>query len=1037
MDECLGAGMLIRRLPCPFMVGLMAIAQFGPADAAPPTAGTVQIRAGPLGQALGQLTRQTGVELLYDQRIVEGARAPDVRGTMGAGEALARLLAGTGVGYRRTPQGVFVLFALPRAAAQSVQEPPVPEILVVGVRTQNADIRRTRNDIQPYLVSTGSDIENAHPDNIGAFFRERLTVDASPTTTAQDTGGGNIGLVNSVINLRGLGSVRTLVLVDGQRMPSLPTTQFDFGQADLNAIPLSAIDRIETLTGTAGGIYGPGAVGGVVNVILRRDYRGADFHLVSGISSRGDARRLGIEGRIGFTPDGGRTDVMVFASRTTVEPLLQGQRDYLERALRRRYANNPSGYIARPALSQAVGVFSQSGGNLIFDPQFGGGDLGSPVTYLPIGFSGSPTERTALLTANAGRVIFEPPPDARGMENYLLSNPTITSAILNVRHRFSSRVQGFIDLLYFRDDGHFEGGLQTTVSTPADSPNNPFQQPVRFTFPNIGFRNGIRTTLDSRRLTLGVIADLGSWKGSANLTLGRVTTGAVNGSSFSGVPFLIALITGTPGPDGKPIVDPLGDWNRLAGTAASLAEHSTTRFTQVNHSGSASIRLAGPLATLQGGPLNLTLLAERRWEHVPETHFESLGDSGFEYPFPIRGQAVASGYGELRAPVVPQDSGGLLRGLELQLAARYDRIRTTLPENSTPNEPTNDKLVSLADDSVTFTAGARIFPLHSLMLRGSLATGQLPPTIEQLSTDQRTLGSTGEFGDPDPRRGDRLLGSEGDVTVSFVGSHNLKAERARTLSIGAVVNPNSTRLPRLSIDYSRIDVRREVRFLSADLGQALANEGQFVGRIVRAPLTDADRALGFTAGRVLSVDLGAFNGGRTLVETVDAHLDWRFTLRERSRLRLYANATWYPTFSIKDSPSSTWRSRLRYTDGPLRWRGNVGAEWTMGPLMIGLNAQYFGPYAPTFFDDFLQSNSTIIANQGSNRIPSQTYIDLTVRRHFALHGMGGLKSIDANVGILNVFDRSPPIITQNLLPGYSYYGDPRRRRFELILSGAF
>src|SRR5581483_5557986 len=128
--------------------------------------------------------------------------------------------------------------------------------------------------------------------------------------------------------------------------------------------------------------------------------------------------------------------------------------------------------------------------------------------------------------------------------------------------------------------------------------------------------------------------------------------------------------------------------------------------------------------------------------------------------------------------------------------------------------------------------------------------------------------------------------------------------------------------------------------------------------------------------------------------------------------------------------------RLRYIEGPLRWRGNAGVEWARGPLMIGLNAQYFGSYAPTYFSDSLVSNSTIIASQGSNRISPQTYVDLTVRRHFTLRG-SGLKAFDVNFGVLNIFDRRPPIVTQNLLPGYSFYGDPRRRRFDLVLSAGF
>jgi outer membrane receptor protein involved in Fe transport len=137
-------------------------------------------------------------------------------------------------------------------------------------------------------------------------------------------------------------------------------------------------------------------------------------------------------------------------------------------------------------------------------------------------------------------------------------------------------------------------------------------------------------------------------------------------------------------------------------------------------------------------------------------------------------------------------------------------------------------------------------------------------------------------------------------------------------------------------------------------------------------------------------------------------------------------------------PGSPWVSRLGYFDGPLHWRGNLGVEWTKGPLMVGFNAQYYDRYRPIYLSTaFAPANDTIIANQGSDRIPAQTYVDLTVRRRFTLRGAPPLKSFDLDFGIENIFDSRPPLVAQVGLPGYSYYGDPRRRRFELVLSAGF
>ena len=1028
-----------QALICWLIFGSWMAEHAPPAQAAPAISRAIQIPAGPLSGALAQLTRQTGAELLYDQRIIGGARSPEVRGTLSAEQALARLLSGTGVGYRRTAQGVFVLFAAPREPGVAAQQAPVPEILIIGVRTQNADIRRTRNDIQPYVVSTKSDIENAHSDNIGQFMRNRIPADAQVIEAAQDILSGP-GFVNSRIDLRGLGTLRTLVLVDGRRMPSLPSPQSDFDQADLNAIPLSAIERIETLTGTAGGIYGPGAIGGVVNIVLRRNYRGADVHLVSGISSRGDAQRLGVEARLGFTPDGGRTNVMMFAARTTVHALHAGERDFAERARAHRFANDAEGYLTDPPPSNAITVFSQEG-NLTFDPEFGGGSLRSRVTSIPIGLAGSSADRTALLAANAGRMIFDLQGDDSGANRYLLSNPTVTSAIFNVRHRFSGRVEAFADILYFRDDGRFEGTSPPgSFVTVADAPNNPFEQNVIFRFPNTALAATSRTKLQSVRATAGLLVNFGrGWKGALDVTLGRVKTALDVKATAPSFFFDTALSRGTLGLDGQPLVDPLGDWSRFVTSMATYLQSNKLTSDQANHFNIESLRIAGPLLQLPGGAMNVTLLGERRREHAPVGTFTFAGDTfSFEFPFPLRTQTVTSGYAELRAPVLSRETRLLpLRGLELQLAARYDRVATLFPEDASPAFPSNDRLTRITHAGATFTAGAKLFPWRGLMLRGSIATGELPPTIEQLATSNNSFTDV-QFGPADPARGGRRLGTEGTVFVLLGGSHDLKPEKATTIALGAVLNPDGGALPRISIDYSRIAVRKEISPFTASLADVLADESSFPGRIVRAPLSDQDRALGFTAGPVLSVDERAVNAGRSIIEAIDGQLDWSVPAGKLGQLRFYGKATWYPSSKKKDGPGAAWVSRLGYFNTPLKWRGNIGVDWTRGPLLIGLNAQYFDSYRTTYVgDQFTAYNARVLRAQGSARIRSQTYVDLTVRRSFELHSMQPVKHFEVNFGIQNLFDRRPPLVADPSLPGYSFYGDPRRRRFELVLSAGF
>ena len=113
---------------------------------------------------------------------------------------------------------------------------------------------------------------------------------------------GSSGQALSDIDLRGLGSNRTLVLVDGRRISKAP---FSGSVQDLNQIPLAAVERVEILSDGASAIYGTDAIGGVVNVITRKNFNGVQFNYGSGNPAivGGDTRELsllmGTSGSIG------------------------------------------------------------------------------------------------------------------------------------------------------------------------------------------------------------------------------------------------------------------------------------------------------------------------------------------------------------------------------------------------------------------------------------------------------------------------------------------------------------------------------------------------------------------------------------------------------------------------------------------------------------------------------------------------------------------------------------------------------------------
>ncbi|EQD36838.1 TonB-dependent receptor, plug domain protein, partial [mine drainage metagenome] len=128
---------------------------------------------------------------------------------------------------------------------------------------------------------TLGDLINQLPANTGAS--------SNPTV---NNGGGAGG---SYVSLRGLGTARTLVLVDGHRIAN----------NDLNAIPSNMVERVEVLTDGASAVYGSDAIAGVVNFILRKNFQGAEFSTNYGISDHSDGARRGFDFTVGQTTDKG------------------------------------------------------------------------------------------------------------------------------------------------------------------------------------------------------------------------------------------------------------------------------------------------------------------------------------------------------------------------------------------------------------------------------------------------------------------------------------------------------------------------------------------------------------------------------------------------------------------------------------------------------------------------------------------------------------------------------------------------------------
>lgn len=263
-----------------------AILLLGPATAAgaQPSAGarfTFDQPGETLSQALRDVALRTGRNLIAPGELVEALQAPPLSGNYTAEEAVARLLAGTDLRLRLVSGTLMIERSPLKAGPESRATEDSGAVVVTGTRIRGGPVASP-------VIKLGRDQIRDEGDS---------TLAAAVRTIPQNFGGGqNPGVGNNVpaasgvnvgsstsVNLRGLGSDATLTLVNGHRLSYSASRQ----AVDISAIPLGAVDRVEVVADGASALYGSDAVAGVVNVVLRRDYRGLETSARIGGSADG------------------------------------------------------------------------------------------------------------------------------------------------------------------------------------------------------------------------------------------------------------------------------------------------------------------------------------------------------------------------------------------------------------------------------------------------------------------------------------------------------------------------------------------------------------------------------------------------------------------------------------------------------------------------------------------------------------------------------------------------------------------------------
>jgi len=302
-------------------IALFLLSGAAAAGAQPQARVPFDLPAESLSQALRDVAVRTGRNIVAPGDLVQSRPVGALSGAYTAEEAVARLLAGTGLRYRIV-EGTLVVerMAFSGKAGLAENEGAGSTITVTGTRIRGA------GSASPVTATTRRQLEEAGIADLADFTRilpQNYTGGQNRGIAGGGEQGGQSNLNNSAtLNLRGLGPDATLTLIDGRR---LSYDGVDQG-IDISAIPLSAIDRIEVIADGASALYGSDAVAGVANVILRRDYDGLEATArIGGATDRGDVQQqysLVVGKR---WSSGG---FMLALDKNSATPIYAGQRDF-------------------------------------------------------------------------------------------------------------------------------------------------------------------------------------------------------------------------------------------------------------------------------------------------------------------------------------------------------------------------------------------------------------------------------------------------------------------------------------------------------------------------------------------------------------------------------------------------------------------------------------------------------------------------------------------------------------------------------------
>ena len=918
----------------------------------------------------------------------------------------------------------------------------------------NMDNPRSSNDVQAYTIINAEAMEQTNRLNVGDFLQDQVTQSTTGLQNSQspaiwdDSSAGT-----SQVNLRGLGNSQTLILINGTRAVSGVFKGVEM-QSNVNQIPIAAIDRVEILPSSASGIYGSSAVGGAINIILKKNFSGGQIQASYQNTLEGDNPTRTLSVYDSFFLKQTRVSFMLSYSDGKV-PLRQ-DRPFLKDYFNRRLANAPdqfytanapfaSGALPNIALDPGVvnGYRNPSSAALTLK---NGVSLGSTLTYVPAGTTLRTDSATlnAGLAANAGKQNFdEAPSNYRGSQTPLLKAPQNQAIQTTITHKFNDRVDVYVDIGINQQKTHntylplINGNQRTTtlhLSVPGNAPTNPFQQNVFISHPlPASAATTFETTAITRLLKGGVHLHLPKgWEALAEYSYSHASTLIQYGL----MQFNSTMNSGAQAPlvyKGlyNPFVDSLLNEQKIE------QYYGTWKFWNPTHLMNFNARANGPLLNLPAGDVRLTAGVEARLNVMDENYqigeFPSLpGDNGAPSVSntPAHGyvggqkQGTKSLFLEASVPVVStRNQVPLVRGLEFQLAGRIERFTVITNPNTIniyPYRPdpatritntTKEGRNWFKYSSTNPTFGLKYTPVNGLILRGSYATGFIPPTFVQFGSAITGESESDTALTFDPKTGETY---RVPVLKGNAANPDLKPQTAQNFGWGVVYQPTSGRFKGLRISLDFYKNFQTGAIFRPSYQQALASP-DLAYLIPRGP-----------DGRVVSYTQQFVNGEKQYSSGYDVTINYRRKIDGVGTITLNTGGTVVNHLMLPfvyKGPLVEY-SGFPNSGGAVKTKANASVNWLIGKhWSLGWNSRYWAAYKqqgspsdPQYNGATTYTPQTVqLRAQGGAaaingiKIPSQMYHNI-----FASYVFGDSPKLPfmarttIQVGLDNVFNKLPP-----------------------------